>query len=352
MVGIVIIGCGDVSKQRHAPLSHKNEKVDLIGFYNRTIAKAEAFQKKYGGKVYRTLEEIWDDGTVDAVIVATNEQSHSPITIAALEAGKHVLCEKPMADSVAEAERMQQVAEKTGKKLMIIHNQRLYPAHQLLKKVLAEGTLGKVHAYRTTLANQGQENDGWGTAFPDFYDRIGHTNGALAQVGVHRIDLLNHLFSEDPVIAVLAHTMTQAKQLEDGSPVPYEDYTVLQLQHRSGSQGTLLTHWFDYSNERQTVIYGEKATAITYADGHPVALYRKNGEKTYLDDPSQDGLYAEPLTPIVDKFVESIEEDTVPFVTAEQGITALRILAAAYRSQATQTWTPIEQEDAHYDRKI
>ena len=115
MVGIVIIGCGDVSKQRHAPLSDKNEKVDLVGFYNRTIAKAEAFQKKYGGKVYRTLDEIWEDGTVDAVIVATNEQSHSPITIAALEAGKHVLCEKPMADSVAEAERMQQTAEKTGK---------------------------------------------------------------------------------------------------------------------------------------------------------------------------------------------------------------------------------------------
>ena len=121
---------------------------------------------------------------------------------------------------------------------------------------------------------------------------------------------------------------------------------MLQLQHRSGIQGTLLTHWFDYSNERQTVIYGEKATAVTYADGHPVALYRKNGEKTYLDDPSQDGFYTEPLTPIVDKFVESIEQDTVPFVTAEQGITALRILAAAYRSQAIQTWIPIEQEDA------
>ena len=171
-------------------------------------------------------------------------------------------------------------------------------------------------------------------------------------MGVHRIDLLNYLFSEDPVTAVLAQTVTQGKQLEDGSPVPYEDYAVLQLQHRSGIQGTLLTHWFDYSNERQTVIYGEKATAVTYADGHPVAIYRKNGEKAYLDDPSQDGLYVEPLTPIVDKFVESIEQDTIPFVTAEQGITALRILDAAYRSQETQTWTPIEQEDAQHDRNI
>lgn len=352
MVGIVIIGCGDVSKQRHAPLSHKNEKVELIGFHNRTPAKAEAFQKKYGGKVYRTLDEIWEDGSVDAVIVATNEQSHSPITIAALEAGKHVLCEKPMADSVEEAERMRQAAERTGKKLMVIHNQRLYPAHQLLKELLTEGALGKVHAYRTTLANPGQENDGWGTAFPDFYDRIGHTNGALAQVGVHRIDLLNYLFSEDPVVSVLAQTATQGKRLADGSPVPYEDYAVLQLQHRSGMQGTLLTHWFDYSNEKQTVIYGESATAVTYADGHPVALYRKNGEKAYLEDPEQENHYAEPLTPIVDKFVESIEQDTVPFVTAEEGVTALRILAAAYRSQATQKWTPIEQEDARYDRNI
>jgi UDP-N-acetylglucosamine 3-dehydrogenase len=345
VVGIVIIGCGDVSKHRHAPLCHRNKEVELIGFYNRTVAKAEEFQQQYGGKVYQTLTDVWADEAVEAVIVATNEQSHSDISVAALEAGKHVLCEKPMADSVPAARRMQKAADRSGKKLMIIHNQRLYPGHQLLKRLITEGTLGKIHAYRTTLANQGQEIDEEGNAAVDFYDRIGHTNGALAQVGIHRIDLLNYLFSEEPIVQVRAHSTTQGKTLADGNPVPYEDYATLQLQHRSGVQGTLLTHWFDYSNDRQTILYGEDATAVTYADDHSVTLHRKNGAKEQLDYPPQAKGYAEPLTSIIEKFVESIKQDTEPFVTGEQGTLALRVLAAAYESQQTQAWTGITHEE-------
>ena len=98
-----IIGCGKIAEVRHAPEFHENPHCLLAGYYNHTPEKAEALARQYGGQVYDSVEALLDSG-IDAVSVCTSNSSHASIAIQAMEAGKHVLCEKPMTVSRREAE--------------------------------------------------------------------------------------------------------------------------------------------------------------------------------------------------------------------------------------------------------
>lgn len=92
-----------------------------------------------------------------AISVCTPNYLHARITVAALEAGKHVLCEKPMATSLADAEKMNEAAAKSGKILMIGHNQRFVPSHQKAKQLIESGEVGKVYSFRTAFGHSGPE---------------------------------------------------------------------------------------------------------------------------------------------------------------------------------------------------
>ena len=143
-LNIVIIGCGEIAIQKHAPAILGCKKLRLYGCYNRTKTRAEAFSEAFGGKVYESLEEIWTDPKVDAVDICTLVESHCAIACAAMQAGKDVLCEKPMTADIEQARQMVKYSEKYQRKLMIYLNQRLYPAHQRAKQLLDEGAIGNI----------------------------------------------------------------------------------------------------------------------------------------------------------------------------------------------------------------
>ncbi len=169
-ISMVIVGCGDVAKKRHAPLCDASPYVDLYGFYNRTRTKAEALAKQYGGKVYDSLEEVLADENVDAILVATSEGSHWEISVKGLEAGKHVLCEKPMASNPEQCRRMIEAERKSGKKLMINHNQRLYTPHMKAKELIQSGAIGKVLFFRTEYGFRGHETNAEGVINKGHYE--------------------------------------------------------------------------------------------------------------------------------------------------------------------------------------
>ena len=129
MFGIGIIGCGKIAQVRHIPEYNDNPDAKLVAFYDLNTARAEALAEQYGGRAYESVEALLADPNVDAVSVCSANASHAEITVAALEAGKHVLCEKPMATTLADCERMVSAAKKSGKRLMIDQNQRLAGAH-------------------------------------------------------------------------------------------------------------------------------------------------------------------------------------------------------------------------------
>ena len=106
MVNIGIIGCGKIAQVRHIPEYAANPGAQLAAYYDLNPARAAELAKKYGGKAYASVEELLADKKIDAVSVCTSNVTHAEITIAALKAGKHVLCEKPMATTLADCEAM------------------------------------------------------------------------------------------------------------------------------------------------------------------------------------------------------------------------------------------------------
>lgn len=148
MIKVGIIGCGKITEVRHAPEYVENPYCELAAFYDIVPGRAEEFAKRFGGKAYGTVEELLASG-VDAVSVCTANTSHAAMAIQALRAGKHVLCEKPMATTLEDCEAMVAAARENGKYLMIGQNQRLAKAHVMGKKILDSGEVGQLVTFET-----------------------------------------------------------------------------------------------------------------------------------------------------------------------------------------------------------
>lgn len=196
MIGIGIVGCGKIAEIRHIPEYATNGNCRIVGLYDSNRDRAEALVAQFGGQVFDSLESLLACKEIDAISVCTSNDTHAQIAIQAMRAGKHVLCEKPMAMNVAEAEAMVKTAQETGRQLMIGQNQRLAPAHQLVKKLLTSGKLGEILSFQATFAHGGPE--GWlkekTTKSIWFFDKKKLPAGVLADLGIHKIDLICWFF--------------------------------------------------------------------------------------------------------------------------------------------------------------
>lgn len=157
MYNIGIIGCGKIAQIRHIPEYEACEEAKLYGFYDLNMQRARELAEKYNGKAYASVEELLKDKEIDAVSVCTSNNTHAEISIAAMKAGKHVLCEKPMAITLEECERMVQVAKEENRYLMIDQNQRRAKAHVKAKEMIQDGKIGKILTFRTTFGHGGSE---------------------------------------------------------------------------------------------------------------------------------------------------------------------------------------------------
>ena len=144
MIRVGIIGCGKIAQVRHLPEYAANPNAEIVAFYDKNMERAQEMAAQYGGKVYNSFYELVDDPNVDAVSICVENRSHAEITTYALYAGKHVLCEKPMAVTLAECESMVAAAERNGKHLMIGHNMRFDPVHRKAKELLDGGIIGDI----------------------------------------------------------------------------------------------------------------------------------------------------------------------------------------------------------------
>ena len=190
MFGIGIIGCGKIAQVRHIPEYAEHKDAKLLGFYDINQERAAALAEQYGGTAYATVEELLANPDIHAVSVCAANFAHAELTIAALNAGKHVLCEKPMAVTLAECEAMVEAARKNNKFLMIGHNQRLAKAHAVARKLIIDGLIGDIVTFRTTFGHGGPEtwsvDPGLNTWF---FDKTRAAMGAMADLGIHKTDL-------------------------------------------------------------------------------------------------------------------------------------------------------------------
>ena len=152
-VRIGIIGCGGIANGKHMPGLKSTPGIEMVAFCDIIIERAEKAKKEYGtpdAKVYENYKELLEDASIDVVHVCTPNRSHSFITVDALEAGKHVMCEKPMAINSVEAKKMLDAARRTGKKLTIGYQNRQRPDSLWLKEECEKGTFGEIYYAKAT----------------------------------------------------------------------------------------------------------------------------------------------------------------------------------------------------------
>ena len=186
-IGIAVIGCGDIARARYFPAIDALPEFELRGMVSRTPAICDPLIARYGGKVYPDLEALLAVPEVEAVVVATPHPSHAEISIRCLEAGKHVLSEKPMATSLVDATRILQTAERSGGVFMALPFDD-GPATVEAKRLIAAGAIGRVSSADAVLAHRGPKHAPW------FFDRQKAEWGVAADLGIYLISQLTYLF--------------------------------------------------------------------------------------------------------------------------------------------------------------
>ncbi|MBP2079434.1 Gfo/Idh/MocA family protein [Oceanobacillus polygoni] len=331
---VAVIGCGSIARQRHLIEYDANPNVEITAVCDIVEERAEEMAQTYGAKAYTDYKQLLETENVDAVSICLPNYLHAPVSILALNAGKHVLCEKPMATSSEEAENMIQAAKENGKKLMIGHNQRFVASHQKAKQLIESGETGKIYSFRTTFGHGGPETwsadgrEGW------FFDKEKAFIGAMGDLGVHKADLMRYLLGEE-FSEVAAFVETSAKGDTD-----VDDNAVCVLKTQSGIIGTLAASWaYNAKEDNSTIIYGEKAIlrleddpkyslVVQYATGE-VVNYELGGIQT-----NESG--GQTTTHVIDHFVESILEDREPLINGEEGMKSLEVILGALESSATR----------------
>jgi predicted dehydrogenase len=338
-IKVGVIGCGSIAKHRHLPEYANNKEVEIVAVCDIVEDRVHEFAKEYSAKAYTSYEELLTNSEIDAVSVCTPNYLHAPISIAALQAGKHVLCEKPMATSRADAEKMIAASKENNKKLMIAHNQRFVPSHQKARQLIEQGEVGKIYSFRTAFGHGGPE--GWSADGERswFFKKDEAFIGAMGDLGVHKTDLLRFILGEE-FVEVGAFIETSAKQNAD-----VDDTAVCVLKTESGIIGTLAASWSYVSKEdNSTIIYGENA--ILRLEDDPVnslIVQYKNGEvvKYELGGIQTNEAGGQNNTQVIDQFVNAIIQDVEPPVSGEEGMKSLQVVLSALESKETKRITSL-----------
>ena len=344
MIKIGILGCGKIAQVRHIPEYAENPDVELAAFYNPSRKRAEEQAEKYGGKVYDTAEELLADESIDAVSICAANYAHAELSIKALEAGKHVLCEKPMATNLADCEAMVECAKKNGKFLMIGHNQRLAKAHVEAKRLIDQGLIGDIISFRTTFGHGGPEtwaiNPGknvW------FFDKKKAAMGAMADLGVHKTDLIQFLTGQR-VVRTTARLVTLDKRGEDGELIGVDDNAVCIYEMSGGAFGTMTASWTYYGAEdNSTVLYGTKGIMRIYDDpAHSIVVKLSDGEEQTYDVEQIQTNDNQTKSGVIDLWVDCLKNNTPPEISGESALYAMRAVFASIESSQTGRAVEIE----------
>lgn len=340
-IRVAVIGCGSIAKHRHLIEYNNNPHVEIVAVCDINEARVKETAEKYHAKAYTSYEALLESENIDAVSVCLPNYLHAPVSIAALNAGAHVLCEKPMATSREEAEQMIEAAERNNKKLMIGHNQRFVSSHQKARKLIEQGEVGKIYSFRTSFGHGGPE--GWSADGADswFFKKEQAFIGAMGDLGVHKADLLRYLLGEE-FVEVGAFVETNAKE-----NINVDDNATLILKTTSGIVGTLAASWaYTAKEDNSTILYGENATLRLEDDPeYSLIVQYNNGEvvKYELDgiQSNEDGGQTTSYT--IDHFVESILHDTNPLIDGEEGKKSLQVILGALESVETKRIISLEK---------
>ncbi len=335
-LNVAFIGVGSIANWAHLPALKELENVNVMAFADIDENALKTTAEKYGVKnTFTDYNKMLEMDEIDAVHVCTPNYVHMQPAIDALKAGKNVICEKPIARTVAEAKKMKEAADSTGNKLMIAQCRRFSGASQCLKRFIDDGILGDIYFARIwALRRRGIP--GWGV----FIDKEKQGGGPLIDIGVHILDLTLYLMGNPKPVTATGmavakigntpghvglfgswdHTKFTVEdyaagfvRFEDGRSLVIESSFAANLEKEEIVRSNLLGTKAGAELDDKLRIFGERCGALTNGEvfGYPEVNHFKEEFKA---------------------FYKSIEEDTPVPVPAEQAINCMRILEGIYRS--------------------
>lgn len=315
-VGVALIGAGAFASAYHLPSLGKIPGARVEAVVARTGGKAKQAAEKHGARYCATdYREVLADDQVNAVVVATRHNLHAEIALAAIDAGKHVFAEKPLALTVADCERIAASAAEKGVLVSVGFNRR-FSAHARALKAATEASSGpKVMLYRCNA----------GPLPPDHWTRDPETGGGrILGEGVHFFDFLRWLAGSEAV------SVEAARIGSDSQLAPEEDNLSVHLRFADGSLGTVLYTTvgnLGLGKERVEVFAGGGAAVIDDFRGVRFAGMPGKSVQSRSEDKGQFAIMA--------NFIAAIRGETELSVTAEDGLAATRIALDALASAAS-----------------
>jgi predicted dehydrogenase len=331
----------------------------------RTRAKVEAAARRLGWDHAATdWEAVVTRKDIDIVDISTPGDLHAPIAIAAARAGKVVFCEKPLANTVAEADRMLAAVRKAGVLHMLCHNYRRAPAVMLARQLIGEGRLGEIRHYRGTYLQDWISNPN----FPLVWrlDRTQAGSGALGDIAAHSIDLARFLVGEIAEVCGDLETFVKKRPLPENPKVlgrvTVDDAAAALVRFESGALGTIEAsrmapgrknyNRFEINGSRGSLAFDlERMNELeVYLDADRPAV--RGFHRVLATDPSHPYVkawwppghiigYEHTFTHTVFDLLEAIADERLPAPNFDDGVRNQRVLAAIERSARTRRWTRV-----------
>lgn len=338
MINIGVIGCGKIAQVRHLPEYAAHPMAKIAGVFDLCQERAETVAKMYNTKVYISYKDMLTDPEIEAVSVCVANAAHCEITVEALKAGKHVLCEKPMAVTLEQCEQMAKTAEQENRFLMVGHNQRLTKAHAKARKLIEQGEIGDIITFRTSFGHGGPETWAIDSKNVWFFDKKLAAFGAMADLGIHKTDLIQYLTGQR-VSAVTAYVGTLDKKDSQGNLIGVDDNAICIYEMNGGAVGTMTASWTNYGPEdNSTVLYGTKGIMYIYTDPeYAVIVEYKDGTRGQWKLDQIQTNDNQTSSGVIDLWMESLIHNCPPEISGEEALSAMRAVFAALESAKTGT---------------
>jgi predicted dehydrogenase len=312
-----ILGCGDVAERKGGPPLYNVDGSELVAVMRRDAAKAADFAERHGAKrSYSNVGELIGDPDINAVYVATTPDVHCEQAIQAADAGKHVLCEKPMAMNTDECRRMVEACDRNGVALMIAYYRRTYPNVQEMRCRLADGAIGQVVLARVN--HSGYYNPAPGTEGAWRTDPSVSGGGVLAETGCHRVDLLAYLMGD----------IESARGYAANVHVDYpgDDSAAFALRFANGTHASVNINWNVGAPVDDLEVFGTKGALRCVGLDSGALTLEQGGSVTDLRRPRLPFTH----TGLVENFVAHVRDGEPNICTGEDGLKTAEAIESIY----------------------
>jgi predicted dehydrogenase len=340
---IGIIGTGGISQVHMTGYATMPDLCELVAFCDLIPERAEKASKDFGpGKVYTDYRELLKDKEIDAVSVTTPNIAHVQLTVDALNAGKHVICEKPLGMNAAECKRMCAAAKQSGKMLQVGLQNRFTASCRFMKDYIDSGAMGDIY-YARAQALRRRGVPGWGV----FIDKAQQGGGPLIDIGVHILDFTLFLMGYPKPISASGKTWDMlGKNPElwngmgeyDRSKFTVEDFAVGMIKFENDLVVTLESSFMGNmdGNPFQTQLFGTKSGALVKAyDSDPIEIYTEHSKQLFNMKPINVPNVESSHTDEIRAYVDAILHGKPSPVPGEQGLVLNAIFDALYKSSET-----------------